>query len=456
MIDIPTTVKNKRLVERRRKQIVLAAIKLFARNGFYKTTLKDLAEEAGLSYGNIYDYVGSKEDIFFLIHDFLAGSAMEMLNRSTEQLKDPIEKLRRMVRAEFSLMDQWADALLLIYQESHILKNGFLKQLLKKERAHLEKFESVLTQAIDEGMIGECNVRLVCNLIKMMIDSWTMKRWDLRGHASQLEAEQTILGMIFHGLLKEGSLQKETFQPLSEPLRGKTALVLNAGTKIGHGICYALQKNGARVLYDAGAGKIQVLTNDDLAFEPIVLANCSKGRSHRDLLDPQRVEKRFGPIDVYVHDIGAGTTEMPGGVEAKQVAEQLRLHLYHAEQISGYFLDRMKQRRSGRIVYLAPWLWDRHADLIVFEAVKAGVVALCRTMAGELAASSATVNCIVPGYLRTNRPTQIEKALKDEVASKIPAKRLGEISDVTDTVSFLIADGSKYLTGQVLHVSGGR
>ena len=45
---------------------------------FHKTTIKKLAEEAGLSHGNVYDYVASKEDIFFLIHDFLAGWAMDI------------------------------------------------------------------------------------------------------------------------------------------------------------------------------------------------------------------------------------------------------------------------------------------------------------------------------------------------------------------------------------------
>ena len=124
MVEIPTTVKNKELVERRRKQIVLAGIKLFSRNGFHKTTLKELAEEAGLSYGNIYDYVGSKEDIFFLIHDFLAGSAMEILNRSIEDIQDPIEKLRRMVLGEFNLMGQWADALLLTYSATPQVSPG--------------------------------------------------------------------------------------------------------------------------------------------------------------------------------------------------------------------------------------------------------------------------------------------------------------------------------------------
>ena len=62
---IPTTIKSKRLVEKKREQIVLAAIKLFAKKGFFKTTLRDLSEEAGISHGNIYDYVGVKEDILY-------------------------------------------------------------------------------------------------------------------------------------------------------------------------------------------------------------------------------------------------------------------------------------------------------------------------------------------------------------------------------------------------------
>ena len=82
--NIPTTVKNKELVEKHREQIILAAIKLFSQKGFHKTTLRELSEEAGLSYGNIYDYVGSKEDIFSLIHDYSANLTMKALRESIE------------------------------------------------------------------------------------------------------------------------------------------------------------------------------------------------------------------------------------------------------------------------------------------------------------------------------------------------------------------------------------
>lgn len=426
MVEIPTTVKNKELVELRRRQIVLAAIKLFSRNGFHKTTLKELAEEAGLSYGNIYDYVGSKEDIFFLIHDFLAGSAMEILNRSIEDIQDPIEKLRRMVRGEFNLMDQWADALLLIYQESHILGDNFLKQLLTKERAHLEKFEQVLIEAIQAGRIRKCNVRLVSNLIKSMIDTWTIKRWDLRGHAIRLEAEQTMLDLFIHGLIIREDRGLAVSPLLASPLQGKTALVANSGTIIGKGVCEVLRKAGAAVI--AGGDEI-------------------------DLAD---MENRCGPLDIYVHDVGMGTIALPdSGKAASSAADRLGFNFQAAQRLSRPLAERMKERRNGHIVFIAPWRWDRHVDSIVFETVKAGLCALCRAMAEETASYAMNVNCLIPGYIRAERPTRIEKDLKDDVTATIPAGRTGDVADITESVMFLITDASKYLTGQILNVSGG-
>ena len=108
---IPTTIKNKELVEKRREQIVLAAIKLFAKKGFHKATLRELSEEAGISHGNIYDYVGTKEDIFFLLHEFMDKLATDALRQSIKNIDNPFEKLGRMVRSEFNLMYKWADAI---------------------------------------------------------------------------------------------------------------------------------------------------------------------------------------------------------------------------------------------------------------------------------------------------------------------------------------------------------
>lgn len=456
MVQIPTTVKNQRLVKQRRRQIVLAAIKLFSRNGFHKTTLKELAEEAGLSYGNIYDYVGSKEDIFFLIHDFLAGSAMEILNRSIEGIQDPIEKLRRMVRGEFNLMDQWADALLLIYQESHIVHGDFLRKLLQKERAHLEKFEVVLNECIAEGVLRPCNVRLVSNLIKSMIDAWTIKRWDLRGHASRLEAERSIMEIVTRGLIApEASARVSSAE--GDTMAGKTALVVNGGTLLGQAVCNALSAKGVRVIVHIGrrsnGGKPSRQSARGALCRPTTILKHSVPLTVGQV---NEIEERFGPIDIYVHDLGIGTDEQPKQAPDRVGGGPMEDNLCAARALAHCFAKRMGQRSMGRIVYLAPWSWDAYADPIGFDIVKAGTIALTRSLAKQLAAAAVNVNCIVPGHIRGVRPLKIEKALGRDLLEQIPSGRLGELFDVTESVLFLIQEETKYLTGQVLKVTGGQ
>ena len=456
MVEIPTTIKNRELVERRRRQIVLAGIKLFARNGFHKTTLKDLAEEAGLSYGNIYDYVGSKEDIFFLIHDFLADAAMGILKRSIEEFQDPVEKLRRMIRGEFNLMDQWADALLLIYQESHILKGTFLKKLLEKERAHLEMFEIVLNECIARGEMPPCNVRLTSNLIKSMIDAWTIKRWDLRGRSSRLEAEHSIMDIISHGLLADAEGGSAP-GPGTGSLVGKNALMVNAGTLLGQAICSDLTARGVRVIAQVDRREGERPSTGNLqtgaACDPLLRIDDSEPLTAQRM---DRIENEVGPVDIYLHDLGVGTIDLPGGSPMAAAADALGENLHLAQDLAAYFKTRMAERGMGRMVYIAPWAWDSYTDPVRFEVARAGAVALTHSLSRQLAAAYVNVNCIVPGYIRGVRPLAIEKALGGELQKEIPSGRLGEIFDVIETVLFAIQDGSKYLTGQVFHVTGGQ
>ena len=67
--DIPTQIKDPELVERRRRQIVDAAVQLFIKNGFHKTTTRQIAGAAGFSIGSLYEYIASKEDILYLVCD---------------------------------------------------------------------------------------------------------------------------------------------------------------------------------------------------------------------------------------------------------------------------------------------------------------------------------------------------------------------------------------------------
>lgn len=201
--QIPTKIKNENLVQKRRQQIILAAIKLIEQKGFHKTTLRDLSQETKISLGNIYDYIGSKEDVLLLIHMFMADLVDQELNKIMETIDDPVQKLIQMIGAEFNLQCQWAGAILTIYREAHRLKKNNLKKLFKREREHIEKYEVVIRDCIKKGVFREVNVRLVVNLIKFIVDAWILCQWDLKGYTDQSEMRKAIVDLSLNGLLKE-------------------------------------------------------------------------------------------------------------------------------------------------------------------------------------------------------------------------------------------------------------
>lgn len=456
MSTIHTTVKNPQLVHKRREQIVLAAINLFAQKGFHKTTLRNLAEQTGLSQASIYDYVGSKEDIFFLIHELAASAAMEAMTKSLEQVSAPLEKLRRMIRAEFSTMDKLADAIMLIYQEGHILTKPLLQSLLKKERAHLGVIESILEECVEKGILRACNVRVVANLIKSMVDAWVLKRWDLRGYASALDVEKAILELLFQGLVEPGSSPMQC-ESSDNALEGKSALVVNGGTALNAALISFLLSHGVTVtahMDTAKRGREYTVINPSGSNNLKCYFNSEYGPMSPELYN--KIEDEIGTPDIYIHDIGIGSLRVSEASRDNLIAAgRLQENVTCARNLIASVQESMRKRSSGHVVYLAPWAWDRYADAMSYETAKASIIALTLACAKDVAGFQVNVNCIVPGFIRTIRPSRIQKDLADQLTNEIPAARMGELSDVTNAVLFLVGDSSKYITGQVLKCNGG-
>ena len=460
MNDIPTTVKNKALVEKKREQIVLSAIKLFSRKGFHQTTLRELSEDAGISYGNIYDYVGSKTDIFILIHQYLCEKAFEVLHRSVENISDPLDALRRMIRAEFTLMDQWADGILLLYQEGHVLEPPLLHRFLQKEHGHVKIIEDLVGRCLEEGALRECNPSLVANLIKVMVDGWVLKRWDLRGKATSTEAEHFILELLWQGLLSDGTREQE---PRGEggSLSGKKALVVGGTTPLVSAVCAGLAAENARVCAFLTAepepdqdrqGKLP-----PWGPETHIYTAGEHGPLREGLI--RRIQDQMGPLDIIVEDVGLGSLDSPSENEAPErrahMAALLGAKLAGAQSRVQVYQEEMTGRPGGRVVHIAPWAWDQYWDPITFATVMAGTLGLNQALAKALAPEGVNVNCLVPGHIKTPRLTEAQKDRSEEALAGIPLARLGELSDVINALLFLARDDSRYLSGQVLRVTGG-
>jgi NAD(P)-dependent dehydrogenase (short-subunit alcohol dehydrogenase family)/AcrR family transcriptional regulator len=457
--SISTHIKNKKLVQKRRDQIILAAVKLFPKKGFVKTTLKDLSEEAGLSYGNIYDYVGNKEDIFLLVHDFLTGLADQGLDKSIENIDDPLQKLKKMIHSEFEISYRWSDGILFVYQDIHILKKPLLRKLLKKESEHVKKFRNVLDECIEKGLFRNCNTRLVANLIKIMVDSWVIKRWDLKG-ITQFQMENTILKLVLDGLRTEKAGQRRVGETVAD-FEGKSILVVNGSGVFGNAISSFLLSRGAKLaLYVPNEDMTDPFMGSVYSFlEETVRAKVYSFEEYGPLTQQlfMLMQSECGPFDIVIQDVGTSVsgTDKPGE-KPTLLNERLMENLNMARNLSGVLRDEFAVRRTGRVLYIAPWAWDKYVDPVLYETTKAGTIALARSNSRIMHEFGITVNCLVPGHIGGIKSLSSHEidALQD-VDSVLMKKTLGEVSDVTKVASFLISDSAKYVTGQVIAVDGG-
>jgi AcrR family transcriptional regulator len=185
--DIPTQIKNADLVQKRRRQIVDAAVGLFVEKGFHKTTTRQIAAAVGFSIGSLYEYVGSKEDVLYLvcdaIHDEVERAVSEALNRA----KRGKSALTEVIREYFMVCHRMSDHVLLIYQETQSLPPQWRKRVLEKEVRVTGIFIDVLARLIDSGDLPRLNekfLELAAHNITVMGHMWTFRRWFLARHYS--------------------------------------------------------------------------------------------------------------------------------------------------------------------------------------------------------------------------------------------------------------------------------
>jgi len=238
-------------------------------------------------------------------------------------------------------------------------------------------------------------------------------------------------------------------------LTGRTALVTGATGGIGAAIARALHANGAivaisgrrRDMLDALAGQL----GGRVHVFPCDLANKEEVES----LVPA-AEAAMDHIDILVNNAGITRDNIFMRLKDADWDEVLAVDLGAAFRLARAAVRRMMRRRFGRIIGIASVIGvTGNAGQANYAAAKAGMIAMAKSLAQEVAARGVTVNTIAPGFIETAMTNALADKQKDAILSLVPAGRFGAPDDVAAAAVYLASHEAAYVTGQTLHVNGG-
>ena len=238
-------------------------------------------------------------------------------------------------------------------------------------------------------------------------------------------------------------------------LSGKIALVTGATGGIGGAVAKTLHSFGAEIIATGRKEEALAKLADELGSRVHVLVGDLGNKDAADKLVAD-AEAVAGKIDILVNNAGLTRDGLFIRMKDEDWQKVLDVNLTAAFLLSRAAVRGMMKRRMGRIINISSIVGAiGNAGQANYAASKAGLIAMSKCLAQEIAARNVTVNCVAPGFIETPMTDAIPEEARNALIAKIPMDRLGTPEDVANAVAFLASDEAAYITGQVIHVNGG-
>ena len=203
MREIRTLSNNAKLVAERREQIALCAMELFVKKGYDNTSMFELARVLGWSKPTLYTYVGSKEDIIFLIQEYTRDTHAKRFEELDAHLAklDPIETLCESIRIYIEGIDKMQNAYNFLNHVVVILSKDERKRMFALFDVMRQRFEKLLLRGIEAGKFRMDNPKLMAQNIVLIGTAWAHWRWSFRRMANLEEYIKLQTECILKGIL---------------------------------------------------------------------------------------------------------------------------------------------------------------------------------------------------------------------------------------------------------------
>ncbi|MEH7123302.1 TetR/AcrR family transcriptional regulator [Bacillus sp. JJ1532] len=208
--EVQASVKDERLVKKRRDQMIKGAVTLFIQKGFHRTTTREIARAAGFSIGTLYEYIRTKEDVLYLVCDSIYDQVSDRLQKDLNTDQGTLESLKLGIADYFRVVDELQDEVLVMYQEVKSLSKDALPYVLKKEIEMVGMFEQIVTRCVENKEIDltEDQIKMIAHNIFVQGQMWAFRRWSLKKMYTLDEYIQLQTELLFQGI-NQAELSKQ-------------------------------------------------------------------------------------------------------------------------------------------------------------------------------------------------------------------------------------------------------
>lgn len=234
-------------------------------------------------------------------------------------------------------------------------------------------------------------------------------------------------------------------------LTGKVALVTGASGGIGRAIAKDFHLAGCHVVL-SGTNEDRLQETADILKDNYTIKKC-------DLKDHNSCAKLIDEIeqlDILVCNAGITKDMLSIKMSLESFEEVIDVNLKSSFVLNQAAIKKMMRARKGRIINISSVVGVMgNPGQANYCASKAGLIGMSKSLAAEVATRGITINCVAPGFVKSNMTDVLSESQKETVEARIPMKRIGDASEISSAVTFLASDLASYITGQTIHVNGG-